>query len=118
MVAGVTFTHQTDKRLDDFLRSRPVDNYGDFSTYTLSLVKTDKDGNPTEESMDGFDPLYASVDFTFKAGCPTDQDCKPETVCPPAELPAPEINYLAKDYASFRQLMLDRLAEAAVVLAR
>jgi hypothetical protein len=31
-------------------------------------------------------------------------------VCPPPEMPTPEINYLAKDYASFRQLMLDRLA--------
>jgi hypothetical protein len=109
VVAGVTLTHQTDKRLDDFLEI-DLRNFGDFSTYTLSLVKTDKDGNPTEEPMDGFDPLYASVDFTFKAGCPTDQDCKPEPVCPPAELPAPEISYLAKDYASFRQLMLDRLS--------
>ena len=33
-----------------------------------------------------------------------------ERRCPPALLPAPQIDYLAKDYASFRRLMLDRLA--------
>jgi hypothetical protein len=109
VVTGVALTHQSDKRLDDFLEVE-LENFGDFSTYTLSLVKTDDDGNPTEEPMDGFDPLYATVDFSFKASCPSDQDCKPEPICPPDERPAPEISYLAKDYASFRQLMLDRLA--------
>src|SRR4029077_7562637 len=31
-------------------------------------------------------------------------------VCPTSPLAAPEIDYLAKDYASFRQLMLDRIS--------
>ena len=31
-------------------------------------------------------------------------------VCPPSRKLAPEIDYLAKDYASFRRLMLDRMA--------
>jgi predicted phage baseplate assembly protein len=31
-------------------------------------------------------------------------------LCPPPERDEPEINYLARDYASFRQLILDRLA--------
>ncbi|HEY2069694.1 MAG TPA: hypothetical protein VGG48_09095 [Rhizomicrobium sp.] len=108
-VASVTLTHQKDATLDDFLVVE-LENYGDFSTYTLSLVKTDKSGAPTDVPMDGFDPLYATVDFSFKASCPSDLDCKPAPACPPELLPAPEINYLAKDYASFRQLMLDRLA--------
>src|SRR5580693_8431910 len=67
-VSGITLTHQKDTTLDDFLEIE-LDNYGDFSTYTLSLVKTDKDGNPTEEPLDGFDPFYASIDFSFKASC-------------------------------------------------
>ena len=50
------------------------------------------------------------VSFTFKAGCPSDLDCKQQTVCPPPVRTEPEINYLAKDYPSFRQLILDRLA--------
>jgi hypothetical protein len=34
-------------------------------------------------------------------------------VCPPDVLPEPEIDYLAKDYTSFRRLMLDRMATIA-----
>ena len=33
--------------------------------------------------------------------------------CPAQALPAPEINYLARDYGSFRQMILDRLAVTA-----
>src|SRR5262249_23573579 len=51
--------------------------------------------------------------FSFKVECPTDFDCRPVLVCPPAFEAAPEIDYLAKDYESFRQLMLDRMAVLA-----
>jgi len=78
-----------------------VDKAGDFSTYTLCLVETDEHG---------FDQRYNCIDFSFKANCPSDLDCKPEDTCPPPILVEPEIDYLAKDYASFRQLILDRLA--------
>ena len=57
-----------------------------------------------------FDRHYNRVTFSFKADCPSDLDCKRERFCPPERRDEPEINYLAKDYASFRQLMLDRLA--------
>ena len=33
-----------------------------------------------------------------------------DDACPPEDRAEPEINYLAKDYASFQQLILDRLA--------
>ena len=33
--------------------------------------------------------------------------------CPPSPQPRRDIDYLAKDYASFRRLMLDRLAAGA-----
>src|SRR5262250_323272 len=56
----------------------------------------------------GFDPVLSAVDFSFKVACAGDFDCRTSNDCP-AEAPAqPEIDYLAKDYASFRQLMLDR----------
>jgi Electron transfer DM13 len=58
----------------------------------------------------GLDPRYSCVEFSFKVDCPSDLDCKAAPECPPKVLPAPDINYLAKDYASFRQLILDRLA--------
>ncbi len=80
--------------------------YGDFSTYTLRLVA----GPGLEEPPPDFDPVLSSVDFSFKAECPTPFDCHVPRVCPPEVREAPLINYLAKDYASFRRLMLDRLA--------
>ncbi|GAX60140.1 hypothetical protein SCALIN_C05_0225 [Candidatus Scalindua japonica] len=102
-----------------------VSTPGDFSKYTLSLVKTyiEVTGSPPltspPENVKGsehknppedFDPILSAVDFSFKVACPSDFDCKTKHVCPPDPLSLPEINYLAKDYASFRQLILDRLA--------
>jgi hypothetical protein len=83
-----------------------TDVAGDFSTYTLSLIRSDDDLTPPA----GFDPRLCSVDFGFKVECPSDFDCASPTVCPRDTLPAPPIDYLAKDYASFRRLMLDRMA--------
>lgn len=85
-----------------------VDQSGDFSQYTLCLVK-DSSKADTDIFVD-FDQLMYCVDFSFKAACPKDFDCKTEHVCPPEPVETPNINYLAKDYASFRQLMLDRMS--------
>jgi hypothetical protein len=80
---------------------------GDFSNYTLTLVRS-----PTDGSLpDDIDPRLDSIDFCFKVECPTDFDCAPERWCPPPATDAPDINYLAKDYASFRRLLLDRMAQ-------
>lgn len=79
---------------------------GDFSTYTAALVAAAGDDPPPA----GFDPFLARVAFSFKAACPSDFDCAGGKVCPPEGLPQPDIDYRAKDYASFRRLMLDRLA--------
>jgi hypothetical protein len=79
---------------------------GDFSTYTLRLVQDAQHPEPPK----GFDPILSAIDFSFKVACPSDFDCEPQRTCPPEPRPQPEINYLAKDYASFRQLMLDRMA--------
>ena len=84
-----------------------VNKPGDFSTYTLSVVSaSDANGSPPP---DGFDPMLSAVDFSFKVECPSDFDCRTPRVCPSEPQPAPDIDYLAKDYASFRQLMLDRM---------
>jgi hypothetical protein len=108
-VTGITVHRQKDPTLNESMDVR-VNQPGDFSTYTLSLVKLDANGQPTNQSMDGFDPLFSEVDFTFKGSCPTDLDCLPQKSCPPPQFDQPQINYLAKDYDSFRQLILDRLA--------
>jgi len=77
-----------------------VNKRGDYSTYTLRLS-----ANPAQLVLD---PQLSSIDFAFKL--PSDDiDCQAEAVCLPEIQPAPEIDYLAKDFTSFRQLMLDRL---------
>jgi len=83
-----------------------TDRSGDFSTYTLQLVTSAAVGDVPP----GFDPMLAAVSFSFKVNCPSDFDCAPDDDCAPLNLPAPHINYLAKDYASFRRLLFDRLA--------
>jgi hypothetical protein len=79
---------------------------GDFSTYRLRLVVSPTNLAPPP----GFDPQLSSVDFSFKVECPSDFDCEAVPECPPPRLTEPEINYLAKDYASFRTLILNRLS--------
>lgn len=78
---------------------------GDFSTYTLSLL-----ASGSNQSLPNLDPELASIDFWFKIECENKFDCAPVCDCPLEIAPAPELDYLAKDYASFRQLILDRMA--------
>ena len=76
-----------------------VDRPGDFSTYTVRLI-----------NLQGFDPRHADIPFSFKVNCPTDLDCRVTATAVAREQDEPDINYLAKDYATFRTLILDRLA--------
>jgi Baseplate J-like protein len=83
-----------------------VDQPGDFSLYTLRLVQ-----GPLNDAVPaGIDPKLAAIEFSFKVECPSPFDCAPRNICPPEPRPVPEIDYLAKDYGSFRRLMLDRMA--------
>ncbi|HWF08927.1 MAG TPA: putative baseplate assembly protein [Bryobacteraceae bacterium] len=91
-----------------------VDKAGDFSPYTLRLVNnaTQALEGPFEitEALAGFDPELAEIEFSFKVECGPDFDCAPAPCNCPPDLPAPPaINYLAKDYGSFRTVMLDRM---------
>jgi hypothetical protein len=67
---------------------------GDFSTYQLTIFS------------DQLDPFFSSVPFTFKANCPTtlDRATTPAAGQQSATEPVP-IDYLAKDFASFRQAL-------------
>jgi hypothetical protein len=107
-VTKVAVGRSPEAELDDCILVT-VDKAGDFSTYTLRLVEVEN-GKSTGKPFHGFDPRYSKVQFSFKVNCPSDLDCKTEAVCPPETRDEPEISYLAKDYASFRQLILDRLA--------
>ena len=109
-VTGLRLNRQRDPTLDDWMEV-DVEQPGDFSPYTLALVKLDASGRPTTNRLDGLDPIFATTTFTFKASCPSDLDCKVPQVCPPPVRSQPDINYLAKDYGSFLQLIRDRLAQ-------
>ncbi len=102
-VTGINITdidpvHSKDPEKDDYLQVR-LDRAGDFSTYQVELL-----------DLEDIDPRYTSASFSFKVDCPSDLDCMPACDCVPAERDDPEINYLAKDYVSFRQLLLDRMS--------
>ena len=79
---------------------------GDFSRYTLAIVAN----SGVDTAPGDFDPVLASIDFSFKVECPSDFDCAAPLPCPPTPAQAPQIDYLAKDYQGFRRLMLDRLS--------
>jgi len=81
-----------------------VDEPGDFSTYRLRLSGDDG------VFANAFDPGSIEVPFSFKVECPTAFDCAPPQECPPREPPRPQLDYLARDFASFRDMMLARLA--------
>ncbi|MEM1053954.1 MAG: putative baseplate assembly protein [Bacteroidota bacterium] len=102
------------ERQRDALRDAPgadrtlivlTDGTGDFSRYTLRLAVSPADLEPPT----GIDQRLASIAFSFKVECPSDFDCALEDECSPETFEEPAIDYLAKDYASFRRLMLDRM---------
>jgi len=69
---------------------------GDFSTYTLTIK------HPV------LDAFFDHTAFSCKALCRSDLDCETlPPVCSPVTAEEPPINYLAKDFLSFRQALLD-----------
>ena len=96
---------------DDACLRVVLDREGDHSPYCLCLVDAASGNAPASWlPYPGFDPRYACVALHFRLGCAAGQDCADAAPCVPVPVPPPEINYLAKDYESFRQLYLDRLA--------
>ncbi|HUP43068.1 MAG TPA: putative baseplate assembly protein [Thermoanaerobaculia bacterium] len=89
-----------------------TDRRGDFSAYRLRLVASALGPEPLRgyDPPDGFDRRLSEVELHFKVECPSDFDCAVDEACPEEAVPEPALDYLAKDYASFRRLMLDRLA--------
>jgi hypothetical protein len=83
-----------------------VDTPGDLSVYTLRLIDSSNPSQPPQ----GFDSQLSQVEFVFRA----DAVAEVEPIRDRAIVPSPPlIDYLTKDYSSFRQLMLNRLAVTA-----
>lgn len=109
-VTGLRFERSGDETVDDRLVIT-LDRAGDASRYQLRIAALDPRGRPLPTPPSAFDPRYDRVTFTFGVDCAKELDCATQSSCDDslrAEQPA--IDYLAKDYASFRQLMLDRIA--------
>ncbi len=81
-----------------------TDSPGDLSAYTLVIA---------DPEAAGFDPCLAQAGFLFGLDCDTDLDCPATPPCPPDQVAEPVIDYLSRDYAGLRQLLLDRLSTVA-----
>jgi hypothetical protein len=110
-VLEVRVVTSTEPDTDDALEV-VLEGEGDFSVYTLELFRVvlDEYKHSHDVPLEHFDPRYSALEFRFRPDCPADLDCATPTVCPPEVFEEPAINYLAKDYASFKQLIFDRLA--------
>jgi hypothetical protein len=76
---------------------------GDYSTYLLSTTATGL-GAPDNALPLAMDPLLDELPFKFRPGC-FNLNCTPaDPVAPPPV--EPEIDYLARDYDSFRHVLI------------
>jgi hypothetical protein len=91
--------------LDKILVVR-TDAPGDFSRYTLRII----DGGNANLPAATFDPRLSAHGFSFKVDCPSEFDCAATADCAIEPATAPDIDYLSKDYAGYRRLILDRLS--------
>lgn len=76
---------------------------GDFSIYRLTII---------DEPEDRIDRFFNGVAFSFKQGCPSNLDCEPsDPLCPPGDFVDFPIDYLARDFTSLRNALLDYAAQ-------
>lgn len=71
---------------------------GDYSTYTLEALA------PL------FDPVMARIPFKFRPGC-FNLNCRAQRSTSDAPEAVPRIDYLARDYHSFRHLLMTAMSE-------
>jgi hypothetical protein len=100
-------TDPTDKRLVRVT----VDAQGDFSPYLLTVGWTRDADGIWRFALPGIDRPFSVAPVNFRPGCAVDVDCAPTGDCPPEILAEPALDYLARDYASFRQMLIDLVAQ-------
>lgn len=85
--------YDTDGELESLdLTIAPI---GDYSTYTIEMVY--------DPAL--IDPFFAELPFKFRPGC-FGGDCDPQWQAGRAPAAVPAIDYLAKDYDSFRHTLI------------
>ena len=80
-----------------------VEPIGDYSTYTLGVV------------FKNIDPLFGEIDFKFRPGC--FNNCPPDWEASAEPKQDPPIDYLAKDFDSFRHTMIARMIRPAAPMS-
>ena len=88
-----------------------VDEQGDFSAYLIAIGWRRDDRGDWVYQFADLDRLFSVAPVNFRPGCPVDFDCAPDDDCPPGTLTEPALDYLSRDYASFRQLLIDLVAQ-------
>lgn len=89
-----------------------VEEPGDFGDYRLTIHDPQSSGDPYTEPFSRIDPVFNGVSFSFKAGCEQGSDCLPPGAeCPPEDLVDFPVDYLARDFTSFREALLDYAAQ-------
>ncbi|MEJ2664561.1 MAG: hypothetical protein P8107_11050 [Spirochaetia bacterium] len=86
------------------------DAAGKYLRITLPLVPGAYRFDQYELSVnhDKIDHYYRKLKFTFQAGCPSKVDCKPEALfCPPSAERDFIIDYMSRDFSSFRRALLE-----------
>ena len=117
---SITDVHLHEHENGDVCLMVTVDKTGDFSPYCLCLsdpvvtasrCSFDAPVAKRRQVPKGIDPRYACAAFTFCLDGASTRDCTPEPCPPAARLPLPPIDYLARDYDTFRRLILDRFTQ-------
>jgi hypothetical protein len=89
-----------------------VERPGGFGTYRIRLVDPLASEDAASEPFPRIDRVFNDVEFSFKAGCEQNLECAGvETICPPEEQVDFPVDYLARDFTSFRNALLDYAAQ-------
>jgi len=88
------------------LKVAPV---GDYSSYTL-LSTASGLAAPADALPRAMDPLFNRLPFKFRPGC-FNLNCAPTWAGEPAPAEEPAISYLARDYDTFRHVLMSAMAQ-------
>jgi hypothetical protein len=105
-VGPVDFDAELQRAFIDVTVAEP----GGFADYRLRIDDPLPLTDPTKVSR--IDPFFNDVRFSFKAGCGDGQEClDPTPVCPVDVQPDFPVDYLARDFVSLRNALLDFAAQ-------
>jgi hypothetical protein len=110
-IVGIGIVDSAASAADPNVIDVEVEAQGDFSPYLLTIGWSRDTDGIWRFDFDGVDRLFSVAPVNFRPGCPIDFDCAPTNDCPPDVLDEPMLDYLARDYASFRQMLLDLVAQ-------